>query len=195
MWAFRGLVKYQPDDIDDLLRWGQKHKDGYIRAEAQVALIRRGDKEATTRFINYIAALKNHSHDNPRGIGSEHIYTDEDCELIVELNLSAAEPALRLAYANKCEKIRRPVSGALAALGDRDALVQLRQFARRGDALDRSESIKMLGLVGDKASLPALREMLGDREPWVREAAKEAIARLEGKSDGPPVTSAGDKGK
>ena len=150
--------------------------------EAMTELIKRGDKrahEVVRAFVSKIAALKNHTHDRA-GYGSEHMEAAEMCELIVKLRLRAAEPALRLAYTNKCEKIRRPVSGALAALGDRDALHDLRQFARQGDALRRSDSIKMLALVGDKASLPALREMLGDREPWVREAAKEAIVRFGG---------------
>ena len=44
------------------------------------------------------------------------------CELVINLKLSAAEPALRQAYTNKCENIRRPVCGALAAFGDQEAL-------------------------------------------------------------------------
>ena len=187
-WAFRGLIKYKPDDLDAILRQGLKHDNNWIRAEAGEELVRRGDKEATARFINRIAALKDHKHD-PKGMGSEHIYTDDLCRLIIEVKLSAAVPALRQAYANKCENIRRPVSGALAAFGDKDALRELRRFAGTGGALDRCDSIKMLGLVGDTESLPALRDALNDHEPWVREAAKEAIAKLEKKPAGSQPTN------
>ena len=165
------------------MRQGLKHDDGWIRAEAGEELVRRGDKEAIARFIDRIDALKNHAHDR-KGRCYKLLYASDICELIIEVKLSAAVPALRQAYANKCENIRRPLSGALAAFGDKDALRELRRFAGTGDALDRRDSIKMLGLVGDVESLPALREALKDREPWVREAAKEAIAKLEKKPAG-----------
>jgi HEAT repeat protein len=182
-WAFRGLIKFKPDDLDTILREGLKHKDSFIRSEAVEELVRRGDEKAIARVVDHIAGLKDHKHD-AKGTGSEHIYTDEWCRLIIEQKLKAAEPALRQAYTNPCEEIRRPVSAALAAFGDQAALKELREFARKGDALGRSASIEMLGLVGDAESLPMLHEMLTEREPWVREAAEEAIATLEEKVKG-----------
>jgi HEAT repeat protein len=190
--AFRGLVKYQPDDILDILHSGAMHKDRAIRLKALAELVKRGDKEAIAAFVGRIAALKDHTHDR-EGWGTEEREAQEMCELVVNLKLSAAEPALRQAYANNCDKIRRPVCGALAALGDQDALHQLRQFIRVGDSLDRASSITMLSLVGDTASLPILRDALSDREPWVREAAKEAITHLEEKVTGPRTADPGSK--
>jgi HEAT repeat protein len=181
--ALSGLIKYKPDDILDILHWGTEQKDDWIRDDAYEELVRRGDKTATDWLIRRIAAMKDHTH-GQEFWGTEEIRAEQICELVASLKLSAAEPALRDAYTNKCEKIRRPVCGALAALGDKDALRQLRQFARQGTAFDRMGSIKMLGLIGDEASIPALREMLDDREPWVREAAKDALAALEQKTKG-----------
>lgn len=191
-WAFRGIVKYQPDDVLDVLRRGVAHEDRTVRLESLMELVRRGDKAAIAAFISRIAALKNHTDDR-EGWGTEEMEAREMCELAVNLKLSAAEPALRQASTNKCERIRRPVCGALAALGDQDALRELRKFTRVGDALDRASSIRMLSLVGDTASIPALREALGNREPWVREAAKEAIARLEKMATGTRSTGPGGK--
>jgi HEAT repeat protein len=192
LWAFRGLAKYKPDDILDVIHHVAADKDGSVRYEAAMELARQGDKDAIAWFVDRTAALKDHKHD-PKGMGSEHIYTPELCEFIVELKPPSAETALRQAYTNKCDKIRRPISGALAAFGDRAALRDLRQFASKGDALDRSGSIKMLGLVGDTESIPALRKALDDREPWVREAAKQALAVLERNAKGTRATDVGGK--
>jgi HEAT repeat protein len=162
-----------------------------VRWEAMAELLKRGDKEADSevaRFVGEIAALKDHSHDHS-GWCSVEWEAERMCGLVIALKLSAAEPALRQAYANKCEGIRRPVSAALASLGDSEARQDLRRFAGAGDALKRRESIKMLALIGDVESLPALRAALNDREPWVRKAAKEAIAELEKKPAGSQPTN------
>lgn len=179
-WAFRGLLKYKPEDLDILLQQGLKDQDNTIRIEATVELARQGDRKATERLLERIAAIKNHSHDK-EGWGTEELEATDLCDIVIELKLSTAEPMLRQAYTNSCENIRRPVSAALAALGDQNALKELRQFIQKGTALERAESIRMLGSVGDTESLIALREALKDREPWVQEAAKETIAILEKK--------------
>jgi HEAT repeat protein len=180
LWAFRGLLKYKPEDLDILLQQGLKDKDYAIRETATVELIRQGNREAMERLFERIAAIKNHSHGKEEWV-SEEFEATHLCDIVIELKLSAAEPMLRQAYSNSCENIRRPVSAALAALGDQNALKELRQFIRKGDALERAESIRMLGLVGDTESLIASREALKDREPWVQEAAKETIVVLEKK--------------
>ena len=178
IWAFRGLVRYQPDDILDILHEGMTRDDRYIQLESMLELVRRGDQAAGERLANRIAELKQHTHARA-GWGSEEMETQKMCELIAELRLPAMDPALRKAYANDCEDIRRPVCGALAALGDPEALLQLRRFAFEGEALVRSGSIRMLALAGDTASIPALQAALKDREPWVQKSAQEAILKLE----------------
>jgi HEAT repeat protein len=184
-WALRGLAKYHPADILDILHRALQDEDRPIRFDAMLELAERGDKEAIGSLVQRIADLKDHKHDREGWCPGEMRVVGM-CELVADLKLSAAEPALREAYTNKCEEIRRPVCGALAALGDRDALGQLHQFARSGEALDRASSIRMLALVRNRASLPVLQEALHDREPWVREAAEEAIARINHKSQTPP---------
>lgn len=178
IWAFRGLVRYQPDDILDILHEGMKRDDRYIQLESMLELVRRGDPDASEMLANRIAGLKQHTHTRA-GWGTEEMEAQSMCELIAELRLHAMEPALRDAYVNDCEDIRRPVCGALAALGDQGALLQLRRYAFKGEALVRSGSIRMLALAGDSASLPALKMALNDREPWVQKGAQDAISMLE----------------
>lgn len=177
-WAFRGLLKYQPPDIEAILRDGMMSKDRSIQIEAMTELIRRGDKTAVETLGKRLAKLEQHTH-NREGWGTEEMEAQEMCELVAELRIREVRPELRRAHLNECEQIRRPVAGALAALGDKDALSNLREFAARGDSLDRAASIRMLALVGDSESLPSLTKALEDSEPWVREAAQKAIERMQ----------------
>ncbi len=100
------------------------------------------------------------------------------CTLVAELKLKRAEPFLRDALTNDCDDIQRPACGALAALGDPDALSRLRQFARKGHALGRSDAIRWLGLVGDRPSADFFKQATTDEEPSVREAAQEAFRKV-----------------
>ena len=155
-----------------------KSEDRSIQIEAMTELIRRGDKSAVEELGKRLAQLEHHTHSR-EGWGTEEMEAQDMCELVVELRIKDVESAVRRAGLNECEQVRRPIAGALAALGDRHALGMLRKFASRGVALDRAASIKMLASVGDRDSLPFLRKALDDSEPWIREAAQDAIAHME----------------
>ncbi len=174
--AFCGLIKCNPPDTDKLLHDGLK--DGNLRLDAMAELVRRGDKEAIDMLCRNLAVLKDHTHDR-EGWGTQEMAASDMCRLVAELRIKEAEPALRQAVLNDCDRIQCSVAGALAALDDEDALLRLREFAARGDALSRAASIGMLAIVGDKESLPLLRKALDDREPMVRRAAQEAIEQIE----------------
>jgi HEAT repeat protein len=173
--AFCGLIKCNPPDIEKLLHDGLK--DGNLRLDAMTELVRRGDKGAIDMLCRNLALLKDHTHDR-EGWGTQEMAASDMCNLVVELRIKQAEPALRQAYQNDCDRIKRPVAGALAALGDKEALARLREFAVGGDAFARAGSIRMLAAIGDKESLSLIRPALDDREPMVRRAAKKALARL-----------------
>jgi HEAT repeat protein len=187
-WAYRGLIQYKPEDLKTLLMQGLKHEDDIIRSDAIKGLAREGDKDAIAQVVDILAKLKDHEHDakNKAYDRGAVILFEGWLQLVVELKLTAAEPVLREIYATDCEEVRRPVSAALAALGDQKALEDLRQFMRKGDALDRWSSIEMIALVGDVESLPYLQETLNDRSPMVRKAAKKAIVHLEQKAKETP---------
>ncbi len=175
--ALRGLVRLRPNDIDDILRQGIKSDDAFIYYDALEELVRRGDQEATGILMKRVASLKDHTHDR-EAWGNEELFASALCRTICERKLYEAEPALRQAYASKCENIRRSVCGALAALGDRNAFEELRESVHRGNFLERSLSIEMLGAVGNTEALNDVHAALHDEDKLVRDMAREAAEML-----------------
>jgi HEAT repeat protein len=175
--VWRAIIRLNPADVRELLIWASKQTDRSLRFEAMLELARRGDASATKRVLARINALQEHTHERG-GYCAAEFEAEDLCQLVAELKLREAEAGLRAASRNNCEDIRRPVCGALAALGDADALARLREFGRQGHALGRASAIKWLAVVDDKASLAYLYEATNDKEPWVREAATKAIAKL-----------------
>jgi len=177
LWAWRTLVRLKPPDIDKILKWGERRRDRTIRFEATLALARRGNADAISDVFGRVESLPHHSHEK-EGWSTEEFEADDLCRLVAELKLTEAKPALRNAVRNACEDIQRSACGALATFGDAAALAELRQFARKGHALDRASAIRWLGFVGDGASEDLLKEAITDEEPDVREAAREAIDEI-----------------
>lgn len=180
--AWRALVRLDPPDVAKLLAWGRQHEVSWLRLEAHIESARRGDPQSIEELMCRIRALGNHAHDRA-GWAEAEFQAEKMCRLVAESNLSDAQASLRVALENECTDLRRPVAGALAALGDDQALEILRGMAQEGHALDRASAIRWLGRAGDMASLGLLSSFLEDEEPWVREAAAEAIELLELDSD------------
>lgn len=177
LWFWRTVVRLDPPDVRELLVWAGEQENEYLRAEALLELARRGDAEATAGVLTRIRALREHSQDRAGWALDEHD-AESLCQLIAELRLEAAEASLRAALESDCDDVQRPVAGALAVLGDPLALSRVRGFAREGHALERASAIRWLGRAGDRGSAEFLRTCLEDEEPWIREAAAEALEEL-----------------
>ena len=68
---------------------------------------------------------------------------------------------------------------ALGKIGDKTAVEPLIRALGRGLWMKRWYAAEALGKIGDEKALPVLREALKDEESEVREAAQEAIRRIE----------------
>ncbi|MEW6250071.1 MAG: hypothetical protein AB1716_05450 [Planctomycetota bacterium] len=176
--AWRALVRLNPPEVTDLLRWGKEQKDRTIRFETTLELARRHDDQAIREILDGVRALEDHAHQK-EGWGTREMEAQALCEVVAELKLKQAEAPLRGALHNDCPNIQLPVAGALAVLGDTEALARVREFARRGHALDRASAIEWLGRADDRASLTFLRHAAEDEEPWVRAAAKKVLSTLD----------------
>lgn len=93
----------------------------------------------------------------------------------------AAVPALLDALRAPHEDMgtRLAIIGALARLGDAEAVPGLLALLRNEYLVLREAAARALGQIGDAAAVVGLEEALYDEQPAVREAALEALARLD----------------
>jgi hypothetical protein len=175
-WAMRGLIQLWPPDIETVLRQWTSSRDSEMNREAVFELARRGDAIAMHRLLAWLESLPNTGHDK-EGWGAYEVQAA--CRVLVERGDPRFIPALESASSSRYRVVQCPVSGALASYGSREALDRLRRFAREGGARDRATAIEWLGVVKDRDSLPFLRQKLDDPEPWIRDAAREALRRID----------------
>lgn len=188
VWAWRGLVRLAPSDIEDILKQALATKDSPMPFEACMELARRGDATAKQRVLTYLGKMKDHAHTEEGWAVSEFEARDL-CVLVAEIKLKAAREPLRAALQNPCRHIQRAACGALAVLGDQEALLKLRELARQGHALDRAGAIDWLNRAQDRGSTEFLRQAATDEEPWIREAATKALANLDAHSQTRPAAA------
>jgi HEAT repeat protein len=83
-------------------------------------------------------------------------------------------------------EIQIPATGALAALGDKQALEDLHRLAREGEFRARNLALDMCGYVADEASMRLLKQAAESSDPQVSFAAKRTLARIKGIPPPPP---------
>jgi HEAT repeat protein len=182
LWALRGLVRLQPPDLDVLLgQIADKHpgadwmKDS-VAEEAVLELARRGDAAALRRLIEWLGSLPDRVRRNEPLSG---LLTGAVCRVLAARKERSSVPALWAARDIPYGRTQCAIWAALAALGDWQATDRVREFARHGGALERASAIKWLGILKDRDSLGFLRQQLEDPEPWVRDAAREALKQID----------------
>jgi HEAT repeat protein len=176
LWALRALIRLKPHDLDAILRRCAQRRDAPEADDAIIELARRGDAASLRRILSWVQSL---SSKQPGEVGGS-FDVQKVCRFLAERKDPQFAPALKAASQISSLRVRRSVFGALAALGDAEAFKRLREFARQGEPLDRAMAIEWLGFLKDRTSLDFLRQQLRDPEPWVRDAAKEAMARIQG---------------
>jgi len=105
----------------------------------------------------------------PKGVQGylvQELQTAGGKEVVATLGKLLTDPVL-------CE----PAAGALVAIGD-GAAEQLRSALARATGKCRLTIIQNLGVVGDAASIPALRKAVGDKDAGIRMAAAWALANI-----------------
>lgn len=163
-----------------------RDKDEFVRREAAYALGKAGSRSAVPPLSELLLTDK---EDGVRGAAAVALGQIADEAAVVPLSaVLNPQVAGRAAKSKKSKKpsrepnlfVLRSAARSLGQIGSRagsPSLILVLQDEMAEDDL-RRESAAALGRIGDSSALPSLRAALTARDPYLAEAAKEAIRRI-----------------
>jgi HEAT repeat protein len=159
-------------------------KDEFVRREVAFALGKTHHQMAVQPLIEILISDKK---DSVRGAAAVALGELKDATATLSLaeTLSPGLTPSRSKKKSKKEKdvfLLRAAAHSLGQIGNRGgvpALVAAVQDEKSSDDV-RRESAVALGLIGDSAAVPALLSVVSARDPYLAEAARQAIRRIEG---------------
>jgi HEAT repeat protein len=163
-------------------------KDEFVRREAAYAL---GKTRSRTAVSPLVELLLNDKLDSVRGAAAVALGEIGD-ETAVSPLASVLNPQPGLVTAKRKQKKKKPENpfvlratarslGQIGSLAGLPALISALQN-EQAEADVRRESAIALGAVADSSALPALREALLSLDPYLSQAAHEAIRKIQGAS-------------
>lgn len=159
-------------------------KDEFVRREVAFALGRTRNQSAVQPLIERLTSDKK---DSVRGAAAVALGEIRDAAATLSLAETLSPGfgvATRPSKKSKKEKdvfLLRAAARSLGQIGSRvglPALMAALQDEKMPDDV-RREAAVALGLVGDAAAVPALRSVEVARDPYLAEAARQAIYRIE----------------
>lgn len=160
-------------------------KDEFVRRETAYAL---GKTRSRTAVSALIERLINDKMDAVRGAAAVALGQIRDetavTSLAAVLNPQSVTASTKSGKKKKNKPqdpfVLRAAARALGQIGSRAGLPALFHALRdeQGEADVRRESAIALGSVGDSSALPALREALTALDPYLSQAAEEAIRKI-----------------
>ncbi|MCH7904785.1 MAG: hypothetical protein IH944_09500 [Armatimonadetes bacterium] len=188
IWALRGIINLDPPDLVDVLSEIAEAESHNWYELAVIELAKHGDSKHQARLVEWMSALTG-DREGRSGLPFGLFDVELISKALAESQPPGAAEALTKASSIEEPLIKIPALGGLAAMGDDDALIELRQLTREGKALDRRRAIKWIGYCKDTGFIPELTAMLDDREPWIRDAARAALVELGVAVPNPPKTA------
>ena len=158
-------------------------KDEFVRQHVAYALGQTRSRTAVAALVDRLADKK----DSVRGSAAVALGQIADAAAVSSL-AAVLNPQSGLTPAKKEKKrkreqnpfVLRAAARSLGQIGDRaglSALIVVLQDEKAGDDLRREAAIA-LGAIGDASAIPALREALTEPDPYLSQAAHEAIRRI-----------------
>ncbi|HEY3038855.1 MAG TPA: HEAT repeat domain-containing protein [Pyrinomonadaceae bacterium] len=158
-------------------------KDEFVRQQVAYALGQTHSRGAVAGLIERLTDKK----DSVRGSAAVALGQIADPAAVTALAaVLNPQPGLTPAKKNKKAKreqnafVLRAAAHALGQIGDRagvPALIGVLQDEKAEDDV-RREAALALGAIGDSAAIPALRNAITARDPYLAQAAHEAIRRI-----------------
>ena len=158
-------------------------KDEFVRQQAAYALGQTRSRAAVDPLIERLSDKQ----DSVRGAAAVALGQIADATAVTSLAaVLNPQAGLKPAKKNKKSKrepnpfVLRAVARSLGQIGNRAALPALILALQDEKAEDdvRREAAYALGAIGDSSALPALRGALTTRDPYLAEAAHEAILKI-----------------
>lgn len=173
-----------PSESAELLIPMLADKDEFVRREVAFALGKTHSQSAVQPLIERLISDKK---DSVRGAAAVALGELKDAAATLSLAETLSPGfgvATRSSKKSKKEKdlfLLRAAARSLGRIGSRvglPALVAALQDEKMPDDV-RRESASALGLIGDASAIPALRSVETARDPYLAEAARQAIHRIE----------------
>lgn len=157
-------------------------KEEFVRQQVAYALGKTGSKVAVAGLLERLTDKK----DSVRGAAAVALGEIGDASAVTSL-AAVLNPQLGLASSkknkNKGEKnpfVLRAAAHSLGQIGNRagvPALILVLQD-EKAEADVRREAAVALGAIGDESAIPALRSVVTARDPYLSQAAHEAIRKI-----------------
>ena len=182
--AAEAILSLPPDDCARNLVPLLSDKDEFVRRETAYAL---GKTRSRTAVAALIERLLNDKMDAVRGSAAVALGQIGD-ESAVSPLASVLNPPFGLAPSKRSKKAKkaentfvlRAAARSLGQIGSRAGLPAIIRALQdeQGDADVRRESAIALGAVGDASAIPALREAVTAPDPYLAQAAQNAIRKI-----------------
>ena len=159
-------------------------KDEFVRQEVTYAL---GKTRSPAAVAPLIERLQSDKKDSVRGAAAVALGQIGNSAAVLPL-ATVLDPRFGLTSSKKSQKARnernplvlRAAAHSLGQIGGSVGLPALFAVLQNEKADDdvRREAVIALGIIGDPSALPALREAATARDPYLSQAAQEAIRRI-----------------
>ena len=153
-------------------------KDEFVRREVAFAL---GSTHSQNAVGPLVERLNSDKQDSVRGAAAVALGELRDASATLSLAQILSPGSNKKPKKEKDLFLLRAVARSLGQIGSSvglPALLAALQDQKTSDDV-RRESAYALGLIGDAAAIPALRSVLNERDPYLGEAAQNAIRKIE----------------
>src|SRR6266849_1092349 len=177
--AAHAVVFLPPAEAAGLLLPLLQDRTEFIRREAAYALGETRSRSAVARLTELLSGDKEAAVRGAAAVALGQI-GDETAVNALSQSLSAAAPAGKKKAAPADEFLMRSAAHSLGQIRSRAGLPALiAALSDDQNVLDvRREAAAALGLIGDPSAAPALRSVLDSSDPYLAEAARQALRRL-----------------
>jgi HEAT repeat protein len=167
----------RPSDIEEVLVPYLDDEFASIRKEMICELACRGNPAATKKLQETMATWPTADLDgDDKWVRRNEIETL--CKLVADLKLREAKDGLESARSIDVPRIAISVNGALAVMGDKEALADLHRAAGEGDVSDRARAVEMCRYLDDEESTALVKNAAESDQRQLQYAATKELQRF-----------------